>query len=50
MNCIPKLHVATWLWAGGNPIKEILSLKKSTLVLNSLTLHYFKLDHNNTVL
>jgi len=32
-----------------NPINEILSLKKSKLVFDSLTVHYFNLDHNNRV-
>ena len=32
----------------GNPLEEI-SLKKTELVLNSLTVCYFNLDHNNTI-
>ena len=34
--------------SGGNPIKEIMSLKKIKLVLNSLMMSYFNLDNNNS--
>jgi hypothetical protein len=33
----------------GNPIKELWFKKAKSKVLNSLTVHYFNLDHSNTI-
>ena len=44
-----KVHsIVKQFSSGGNPIQKF-SLKKTKFVLNSLTVLYLKLDHNNII-